>query len=493
MTMLARIAEKVINRPLLVHPQKAEVILWVLGERIGVDRGPAPGPEANRFFGQPKVAGRSRMYGVIDGAAVITIEGSLVNRGEWIGADSGLTAYEGIEAQIETALADANVQSIVLDIDSPGGEATGMSSLARSVRTARQAKPVVALVNDVAASAAYGIASQADRILVSPTSLTGSIGVVLLHLDRSGEMAMKGIVPTFVYAGAHKVDGHPFGPLPDGVRADLQREVAVFYDEFVRTVALGRGARLDETAARATEARVFIGAEAIDRGLADSVGGLREAVVEARRLTDSRKSGAGLAGRPSGSNPLPAPAAGPTEEPLTMEWKDLTAEGLRQNRPDLIQAIEGGHDISAQLAAARQEGAETAGPAAAKAERERIAAIQAAAFAGQETLAAELIADGRTTAAEAALRFNQDLKAKGPDHVAALRAMDAHARVPANPTGGASAATTEAVPQTDDGWKAEFNAQTPAGAALRAEFGAEANYLAFKRADAGGKVRILKR
>jgi signal peptide peptidase SppA len=258
MTHLARIAEKVFNRPLLLHPQKAEVILWVLSERVGVtvDK---PTPEENRFVGSPKYVNRQKLYGVQDGAAIITIEGSLVNRGEWIGAASGLVSYEGIEAQVSAALADANVSSIVLDIDSPGGEATGMYALAAKIRSARQIKPVVALVNDLAASAAYGIASQADQILVSPTSVVGSVGVVLLHLDVSKQMEMKGQVPTLIYAGAHKVDGNPFAPLPDTVKADLQRDVMTFYDRFVETVAAGRGDRISESAIRATEARTFIG------------------------------------------------------------------------------------------------------------------------------------------------------------------------------------------------------------------------------------------
>ena len=72
----------------------------------------------------------------------------------------------------------------------------------------------------MATSAAYGIAASATDIVVSPTSITGSIGVVLMHLDQSAELAMKGRKPTLIFAGAHKVDGHPFGPLSDNVRAD---------------------------------------------------------------------------------------------------------------------------------------------------------------------------------------------------------------------------------------------------------------------------------
>src|SRR5690606_24272723 len=104
-----------------------------------------------------------------------------------------------------------------LDISSPGGEAAGMSGVAELIRAVRQTKPVLAFVNDVAASAAYGIASATDEIVVSPTSILGSIGVVMIHADRSGELAAQGIRPTLIFAGSHKVDGNPFEPLSDAV------------------------------------------------------------------------------------------------------------------------------------------------------------------------------------------------------------------------------------------------------------------------------------
>lgn len=277
---LVHIADRVLGRPLLLHPTKAEVILHVLEGRIPLEGMLAPlGPEANRFTGSwTGPDGKSRTYKTENGVAIVSIIGSLVNRGAWIGAYSGMTSYEGISKQLGDAAADPKVHSILLDIDSPGGEATGMFSLASKVREIAAVKPVTALVNDMAASAAYGIASQATEIVVSPTSIVGSIGVVLTHLDRSGELATRGVKPTLIYAGRHKVDGNPFGPLSDAVKADLQTEVAKFYDQFVSLVAQGRGDRLTEQDARATEARTYLGQEAVDRGLADRVASL-EAVL----------------------------------------------------------------------------------------------------------------------------------------------------------------------------------------------------------------------
>jgi signal peptide peptidase SppA len=206
-----------------------------------------------------------------------------VNRGAWIGANSGLTSYEGIGAQLDDATNDSEIKSILIDMNSYGGEATGMFSLAAKVRAASKKKRVVAVVNDVAASAGYGIVAGADEIIVSPTSLVGSIGVVMMHLDRSGEMQMKGLRPTFIHAGAHKVDGNPFGPLSDEVRASLQRDVNTLYDRFLETVASGRGSRLSVAKARATEAKTFFGQDAIDRGLADRIGTFEEVLSDLNR------------------------------------------------------------------------------------------------------------------------------------------------------------------------------------------------------------------
>lgn len=292
---LVHIADRVIGCPLLIHPTKAEVILHVLDGRIPISGALAPlGPEANRFTGDGMT--RGEMARVDGGVAIIPVIGSLVNRGAWIGARSGMTSYEGLAAQISDARKDPKVKAIMLDLDSPGGEATGMFGLASVIREAAAEKPVVAYVNDMAASAAYGIASQATEIVVSPTSIVGSIGVVLTHFDRSGEMAAKGIKPTLIYAGANKVDGHPFGPLSDAVRADLQTQVAKFYDQFVSLVALGRGDRLTEQNARATEARTFLGQEAIDRGLADRVASF-DAVLASLQSSTAPRRGASGGGR----------------------------------------------------------------------------------------------------------------------------------------------------------------------------------------------------
>lgn len=341
--ILVHLADRVIGRPLLIHPTKAEVVLHVLQGRIPIDGALAPlGPEANRFMGsRTKTSGTAT---VADGVAIIPVIGSLVNRGAWIGTNSGTTSYEGIAAQVRDARSDPNVRAIVLDLDSPGGEATGMFGLATAIREARAEKPVIAVVNDMAASAAYGIASQASEVVVSSTSMVGSIGVVLTHFDRSGELASKGIKPTLIYAGANKVDGNPFGPLSDAVRADLQVQVAKFYDQFVGLVAQGRGDRLTEADARATEARVFIGQEAVDRGLADRVASL-DAVLAS--LQSETKAPAG--GKAKGGRRMAAENENITTEAHTAAVTAARAEGHAAGLAEGRKL--GAHDATARIGA----------------------------------------------------------------------------------------------------------------------------------------------
>jgi ClpP class serine protease len=178
-----------------------------------------------------------------------------------------------------------------------------MAGLADLIRSVRQTRPVTAFVNDMAASAAYGLASAANEIVISPTSIVGSIGVVMLHADRSGELAAQGVKPTLIFAGSHKVDGNPFEPLSDAVRADLQASVDAHYRQFLDTVAAGRGRKLTADMARATEARTFIGTEAIRLGLADRIASFDEVLASLSQTT-----------RPSGRNARKGGISMSTEE-----------------------------------------------------------------------------------------------------------------------------------------------------------------------------------
>ena len=312
------VAGRFFNRPLLLSEPAALSISSVLLSRMSAARGGssvneragesfeafepqrrADGsfemhtPRTSRFVGEYPLSedGRGRpepFRRTPDGVAIITIVGELVNRGAWIGASSGLVSYEGIRHQLARAVADPKSTAIVLDLESPGGEAVGAVEIAAAVRKAAAVKPVVAVIDGMAASAGYAIASGASRIVTIPTGLAGSIGVVLMHLDYSEWLKNEGIEPTLVFAGAHKVDANPFEPLPPSVRDELQAEVTSFYGDFVAAVAAGRKA-INAKAVRDTEARVFKGRDAVAAGLADAVGTLDDVLADLSRSSRGRQ------------------------------------------------------------------------------------------------------------------------------------------------------------------------------------------------------------
>lgn len=289
MTLLPRLASLVFNQPHAITPEAAEAIVAALQGRIGdVDLdlaalGRDVEPLANAFVGRPALDENKawRGYRMTDkGVAIVPIRGELVNRGAWLGASSGLVSYEGLRHSLRNAAADPAARAIVLDIDSPGGQVTGMADTADLVRTIAETKPVVAVANGLAASAAYGIASAASRIVVGRDAHVGSVGVVYMHADRSRQLDKAGIKVTLIHAGARKVDGNPFQPLPEDVRGDIQTRIDEAYGSFVALVREGRP-QLSDAAIRQTEARLYMGHDAVARGLADDVSTFDSAVAEA--------------------------------------------------------------------------------------------------------------------------------------------------------------------------------------------------------------------
>jgi signal peptide peptidase SppA len=272
---LARLASLIFGRPHFVTPEAARSILLAVEGKLG-------GPikiEANGFVGdwayEVTDKGRRwtgyRMHGAI---AVLDMRGELVNRGTWLNADSGLISYDGMRQQIRSLITQAQagkVKAVLIDVDCPGGEATGMSETAELMRALSSIVPVVAVANSLMCSAAYGICSGATRIVNGKFGYVGSIGCVMVHADYSEHLAQAGVKVTLIHKGAHKVDGNPYEPLPKAVRAEYEATAARYYDDFVATVAAGRPSLTDKDI-RATEARTYHGADAVAAGLADAVG-----------------------------------------------------------------------------------------------------------------------------------------------------------------------------------------------------------------------------
>lgn len=270
MTDLPYLASRLYGTPLLIARPKLEVILGVVARKLAGDTLATPPPDT-----QVSAAVQITATGI----ALIPILGTLVRRSSYLGAASGLTSYHDIEAMAESAFADPQVKAVLLEIDSSGGEAGGVFDLAQRLRTLAQAsnKPLWAIADEAALSAAYALACAADRLWLTRTAEVGSIGVVAVHVDESAADAQAGMRYTFLHAGSHKVDGHPHAPLSEAVATDIQTDIEGLHSQFIELVAGFR--RLAPETIRATEARVYRGEAALASGLADQVGTPREVLA----------------------------------------------------------------------------------------------------------------------------------------------------------------------------------------------------------------------
>ena len=269
MTLLPHLAARLYGVPLAIHRPKLDVILAVLGPRIGL--GVLPAPSGFTPPTRPTATQTTKV-------AVIPIHGTLVRRTVGLEAESGLTSYAGLTTQLDAALASPDVAAILLDVDSPGGESGGVFDLADRIRAASSIKPVWAVANDMAFSAAYALASAASKVFVSRTGGVGSIGVIAMHVDQSEKDAQDGVRYTAVFAGDRKNDLNPHEPISSEAHAFLKGEVNRVYSLFVETVARNRG--IEASAVRDTEAGLFFGQAAVAIGLADAIGTFDDALAQ---------------------------------------------------------------------------------------------------------------------------------------------------------------------------------------------------------------------
>ncbi|MGE0357305.1 MAG: S49 family peptidase [Burkholderiales bacterium] len=280
----SHLAARLYNAPLLVHPDKATVIEQVFRSHLLGEAKPAANPEdyqrPEAALGTLKYRDRgNKPYSVTEGGvAILPVIGTLVQRAGSLDAMSGLIGYNRLERQLAAMIDDADVKGIVLEVDSPGGEANGCFDLARRIVEARGAKPIWAVANEQAFSAAYALACAAQRLVVPPTGLVGSVGVIAMHVDQSKRDSQQGYSYTAVYAGARKNDFSSHAPLSPKAEAALQAEVDRLYEIFVTHVAAARG--IDAKAVRATEAGLLDPELAKRGGFIDAIAGFPETVAE---------------------------------------------------------------------------------------------------------------------------------------------------------------------------------------------------------------------
>jgi signal peptide peptidase SppA len=273
-----RIAKAFSEMPWAILPDKLELIADLIEARA--IRGEAIDfPDA---AARPQVA----MSGAV---AVLPIHGTISHRANMLTSMSGGASTEQLGREIDSMASNPNIASIVLDIESPGGSVAGVQELGAKIKAAAGQKPVIAVANGMAASAAYWLASQASEIVVTPSGQVGSIGVVMMHQDISRAADAQGVTTSFIHAGKYKVEGNEFSPLENEARANLQAMVDSYYSDFVAAVAKGRGVGVAEVRDGFGQGRMVRAKAAVEARMADRVGTLDDVINEQMAGYSKRK------------------------------------------------------------------------------------------------------------------------------------------------------------------------------------------------------------
>lgn len=262
-----------------------------LGGTVALARGEQPAGEVMAVTAAETADRKPRVDGVV---GLVRVEGPLAQRAiaDLCGYVDG---YDAIEARLSLAL-ESEAAGVLMVIDSPGGDVAGLEESVRRMRAAadKSGKRVVAYVDELAASAAYWIASGvADEVVVPASGHVGSIGCIGAMVDLTAAAEKDGAKWTVVRDPAGKAAGHPYGPVADVAEERLRGEVKAAATRFYKAVSKRRG--MSTSTIRKMDGALFSGREAVDAGLADRVGTLEDAAraaIAPRKKDDGRKGAA---------------------------------------------------------------------------------------------------------------------------------------------------------------------------------------------------------
>lgn len=303
-----RVVRLVAETPWAVLPGTLARIVAILHERRTAGR-PSAEEIAERI--RPASIEAFERRAVVEpppSVAVIPIEGVIMPKADLVSelSGGGGASLEAFGQAFAAAVTDPAISSIVLNIDSPGGVVDGVPETADLVRGARGAKPIIAVANAWAASAAYWIASAADQLVVTPSGQVGSIGVYAAHEDLSAANEIAGVKTTLVSAGEHKTEANPFEPLSEEARAEMQRKVDHYFQMFVSAVAAGRDVTEKTVIEDFGGGRMMLPDQAVEVGAADRVATLDQVVSELAGAVAETRSVTLTGRRPSIPHEAPA-------------------------------------------------------------------------------------------------------------------------------------------------------------------------------------------
>lgn len=308
-SVVTKLFTHAIGQPLLVHPGLGEQLIGAYLE--GAVDAPDPILDENR---EGKIA-------------VMNISGALVNRPTPDICGEGPASYAAIRENLNALLGDGNVSAIVFRIDSPGGMASGCFDLTDFIYQARGAKPIVAMVDDMAYSGAYALAAACDEIWVTRTGGVGSVGAVYYHFDYSEQDKKEGVRVTPIFAGKHKIDLSPHKPIDEDTRARAQMAIDGLRALFAQSVATYR--KMDVAAIIGTEALCYNGQAGIDAGLADRLGTMHDLIADLSARLAAPKAPAAPAAAPVPAEAQQPPAPPVVEAPAAPAPAVVAAESLQ--------------------------------------------------------------------------------------------------------------------------------------------------------------------
>lgn len=283
----------VLRTPWALRPETMNAYAAVLAARYGRKLRAGrdhSGPEDEVGMGAPEAA-RGPTPARAGAIAVIPVRGTIVQYADQLDMCEGGTTTSSVSQMLNSALADDTVGSILLHIHSPGGSVYGVQELADEIRAARSQKPVVAIADSLAASAAYWIGCQAGEFYVTPGGEVGSIGVWQAHQDISKYLEKEGVSVELISAGKFKTEGHPYGPLDEEARRFFQQRTDEYYATFTNAVAKGRNVPIANVRDGMGQGRVLGADAALSEKMVDGVMPLGDVIRKMQRDAKSGRPG----------------------------------------------------------------------------------------------------------------------------------------------------------------------------------------------------------
>jgi len=270
--MKSYVLQAFIETPWAILPNKLSILEEIVARHVAGEKLSAEEIQT-RIYGAVRPLERQ-----INRVAVLPLFGTIFPRANMMTDISGATSAERFGAQFAELVKDPNVNAIVLDVNSPGGQIGGIEEVSRQIYDARGQKPIVAVANHLAASAAYWIATAADELVVTPSGRVGSIGVFTVHEDISKALENEGVKVSMISAGKFKTEGNPYEPLSEEARTAISEGVNDGYEKFVNAIARNRNVKAADVRYGFGEGRVVSAEQAVSLGMADRVGTLEETV-----------------------------------------------------------------------------------------------------------------------------------------------------------------------------------------------------------------------